>query len=160
MTTIEDDLFSASGVKSPNEKLVKNEMYLQLFHGRKSPDEQLDNWGTDGPVFGPLQFCHTTYGCHIKLGYLDDDGLESRGDLHVIENLVYYDGVYYGDWSVFLATDKVLEDPYNLEVDSFKERLVPYEESKSIIPNDLNTSTKQRSKGSTVRKRGLVKKKG
>jgi hypothetical protein len=28
-------------------------VYLQLFHGRKTPDEQMSGWGTEGPVLGP-----------------------------------------------------------------------------------------------------------
>jgi hypothetical protein len=27
-------------------------VYLQLFHGRKTPDEQMSGWGTEGPVLG------------------------------------------------------------------------------------------------------------
>jgi hypothetical protein len=59
----------------------------------------MDDWGTDGPVFGPYEFVHTTYGWDIKLG-------KSHGncdELYVYEDMVYYDGVYYGDWSVFDA---------------------------------------------------------
>jgi len=28
----------------------------------------MDDWGTDGPVFGPYLFAHTTYGWDIKMG--------------------------------------------------------------------------------------------
>jgi hypothetical protein len=75
-------------------------LYLKLFHGRGLPNEQLNDWGSDGPVFGPLSFVHTTYASLIHLGE-PDHPFDSLGDLQVIEGLVYYDGVYYGDWSVF-----------------------------------------------------------
>src|SRR3546814_15310909 len=30
------------------------QLYLHLYHGRKDPDESLEDWGSDGPVIGPL----------------------------------------------------------------------------------------------------------
>ena len=67
--------------------------YLKLWHGHRHPDEQLDGWGEDGPTFGPFPFFHMTYGCDIKFG---EDGC----CLNLVEEFVYYDGMYYGDWSV------------------------------------------------------------
>ena len=69
--------------------------YLRLFHGRSDPQQSLDDWGDDGPIFGPYDFVHTTYADRIKLGN-EDDHL-----LRIVEGLVYYGGMYYGDWSVF-----------------------------------------------------------
>jgi hypothetical protein len=57
----------------------------------------MDDWGSNGPILGPYQFVHTTYGWDIKLG-------KSNGncdELYVRKDMVYYDLVYYGDWSVF-----------------------------------------------------------
>jgi hypothetical protein len=31
------------------------QMYLHLWHGRKEPDERLNDWGFDGPCLGPLR---------------------------------------------------------------------------------------------------------
>ena len=73
--------------------------YLKLFHGRKQPNQQMDDWGFDGPVFGPLKFVHTTYGCHIKFNEEDQDGCELFIDED--SDMIRYDGDYYGDWSVF-----------------------------------------------------------
>jgi hypothetical protein len=73
-------------------------LYIRLFHGRTDPNQAMDDWGTDGPVFGPYEFIHTTYAFHLKLGWPDD----YCDELFVhAEDLVFYDGVYYGDWSVF-----------------------------------------------------------
>src|SRR4051812_7234994 len=44
-------------------------LYLGLFHGRSSPNQQLSDWGVGGPVIGPLKWCHTTYACEAKLGF-------------------------------------------------------------------------------------------
>ena len=93
---------------------------IELFHGRTSPEEHLDNWGSRGPVF-LVDYVHVTYLCDIKLGIDHPNG---DGDLRFIEDLVYYDGVYYGDWSVFptalLATEPELAG-----------RIVPFAHSKA-----------------------------
>ena len=73
-------------------------IYIELFHGRRSPTEELNDWGVQGPVFGPLGHVHTTYSNEIKLGAADGDLI---GELHTINDMIYYDGWYYGDWSVF-----------------------------------------------------------
>ncbi len=35
-------------------------LYLGLFHGRDDPNEQMRDWGFNGPTIGPLVWCHTT----------------------------------------------------------------------------------------------------
>jgi len=69
--------------------------YLKLFHGRERPDEQLNDWGELGPIFGPFPYFHTTYDCDIKF----DDTAGHR--LKVVGDLVYYDGMFYGDRSIY-----------------------------------------------------------
>ena len=70
---------------------------LELFHGRTDSTQDLEGWGTQGPVF-LVSYVHTTYRSDIKLGIPEPAG---DGDLKIVDDLVYYDGVYYGDWSVF-----------------------------------------------------------
>jgi hypothetical protein len=72
-------------------------VYLYLTHGRTTPDEHLQDWGPDGPVFGPFDWVHTTYAADVRCG--EEIG-EQGGELHIVENCLYYDGMYYGDWSV------------------------------------------------------------
>lgn len=72
-------------------------LYIRLFHGRADPEQDMDEWGSDGPVLGPYNFVHTTYGSIVRLGCKDD----SCDELFLYEDMLYYDGVYYGDWSVF-----------------------------------------------------------
>jgi len=74
-------------------------VYIRLFHGRTNPKQNMDDWGSDGPVFGPYQFVHATYAYHLKLGRPDGD----YDEIFVYEDMLYYGGVYYGDWSVFDA---------------------------------------------------------
>lgn len=45
---------------------MKVATYLTLWHGRKTPDENLDDWGSNGPTFGPFEEVTVTYGAHVK----------------------------------------------------------------------------------------------
>jgi hypothetical protein len=71
-------------------------LYIRLFHGRSDPAQDMDDWGTDGPVFGPYKFVHTTYKNYLRLCNPDD----AFKELFLSEDLLFYDGIYYGDWSV------------------------------------------------------------
>jgi len=75
--------------------------YFELLHGRKllgKDDngnrfwEHLDDWGADGPILGPFDFVHSTYGSRLQLG--------NDAELQIVDDLVYYDGIGYGDFSV------------------------------------------------------------
>jgi hypothetical protein len=105
-------------------------LYLRLFHGRKDPAQEMDDWGSDGPIFGPYLFAHTTYQCHLKLGR-SDGGCD---ELYIVAtDLLYYDGVYYGDWSVF-GDDELKEDGFELSVfDSSKAKLPKLERCQAKI---------------------------
>ena len=76
-------------------------VYLELFHGRKSVDEKLEDWGSRGPILGPFAFIHTTYAADIKVR--TEDGAEAVLSLVGDEtpDLLFYDGIFYGDWSAF-----------------------------------------------------------
>jgi hypothetical protein len=94
-------------------------LYLKLFHGRADRKQQMDDWGSDGPVFGPYEYIHTTYGREVKMG----PGTEG-GDVDLLlvdEGTIYYAGIEYGDWSVFAAP---------LLDDSTKKRLEPFDAKK------------------------------
>ena len=78
-------------------------LYIRLFHGRTDPKQDMNDWGSDGPVFGPYEFSHTTYTALVRLGKSDGDS----DSLYLYEDMLYYDNVYYGDWSVF--TDETLK---------------------------------------------------
>ena len=39
--------------------------FISFFHGRTSPEEDLEDWGSIGPIVGPVKVSWT-YGC-LKL---------------------------------------------------------------------------------------------
>ena len=101
-------------------------IYIELFHGRADPFQDMEDWGEPGPVFGPVRFAHTTYACHIKLGTDADD----PQDLNVLGDMVYYDGIWYGDWSVFPASTFRAEP-------ALKARHQVFDAQKAAIPDHL-----------------------
>ncbi|MBE0534786.1 MAG: hypothetical protein IH624_03890 [Phycisphaerae bacterium] len=103
-------------------------LYLRLFHGRKDPAQEMDDWGADGPIFGPYRFIHTTYGAHVTLG-LDNGEMH---DLYTVESMIYYDGVYYGDWSVFTEETSLKEAGFSAQ---------PYDGQKAKLPEKDGVST-------------------
>lgn len=96
-------------------------MYLQLFHGRTNADQQMDDWGLPGPVIGPLAYTHTTYASDVKFGFADTS--KSDGWLTVVDGLIYYDGVSYGDWSTFTGLPE-----------DHKARLIEFDQTKAKPP--------------------------
>ena len=96
---------------------VNHGLFLALFHGRHHPEEQLDDWGFDGPMFEITHF-HSAYG--ETMNFTAADGEEH--DLHFVEGMVHYDGKYYGDWAIHL------DDPSD---PSIKLRLQPFDSEKS-----------------------------
>jgi len=95
--------------------------YLMLWHGRTGRDEEMDNWGELGPVFGPFPFFHMTYNCDIKFSH------EAGQVLNIVDDLVYYDGRYYGDWSIFDQPDE-----------EQRSRLIPFDPQKANPPADTD----------------------
>ncbi len=76
----------------------------------------MDDWGADGPIFGPYDFVHTTYALNLKLG--------TCNELFCYEDMVYYGGVYYGDWAVF--------DLETLKKGKYKSRV--FDQEKANLP--------------------------
>lgn len=74
-------------------------IYIQLLHGRKTPDEELNGWGPDGPVLGPFDYFHSTYFTNMVFACMDEDKVWNLADSKV-EELVHYDGMYYGDFEI------------------------------------------------------------
>ena len=90
-------------------------IYIQLFHGRHTPEEELEDWGFDGPVLGPFPWYHITYGCDVKLG--DDPiivgGEEIQFPVHDSNDMIPFLGAYYGDMSI-VDGDTILNNPNSL----------------------------------------------
>lgn len=92
-------------------------MYLKLIHGRKSPEEQLDNWGFEGPVIGPIKYVHATYFSTFTVGFYDAAAMEEARkltgwgawdeltlEMKVVADLVKAGDGYFGDWE--LSTER------------------------------------------------------
>lgn len=96
-------------------------VYLHLFHGRDTPTEQPDDWGYDGPTLGPFKYLHLTYMSNLKFslekvafsqafpelfhewvekgyGNVEPDFIEWYFDQ--VDDLIKFQGKFYGDWSV------------------------------------------------------------
>lgn len=95
------DLRAANGLLVPaGERLIAGRLYLQLTHGRKDPDEQMDDWGFTGPTFGPLTCVGQTYCTTLRL--YGDHQLELW--LDHCEDMDVWDGAFYSEMSIFIVT--------------------------------------------------------
>ena len=95
---------------------------FELYHGRKSPDEEMSDWGIQGPVFLDFDYLHMAYFCLPNVGE-PVEFLTTSGDL------IYYEGVFYGDFCVFIYDD---ED--SKEVADYSGRIQKYDVSKANLP--------------------------
>lgn len=91
-------------------------VYLYLFHGRDSIDQDMNAWGCEGPAIGPLAYVHTTYAGEVKLRGARDvmerffpnteihfhDGFGEHA-IQLAGDCLPHDGKFYGDWSVCTA---------------------------------------------------------
>lgn len=87
-------------------------MYLELFHGRKTPEEDMDDWGSKGPVF-KCERVHFTYLCNLRLLNPVTTDEMRNSDKHdelflaIYDDMVYYDGVFYGD---MIMSDEISDE--------------------------------------------------
>lgn len=79
-------------------------MYLKLLHGRENADEEMNDWGSDGPWVGPLKWFHCTYLSDIGFGFVGGEELaplsysiDAPPPIYFCQGMIYYDGTYYGD---------------------------------------------------------------
>lgn len=88
-------------------------VFLQLFHGRKDPAEDMEDWGRTGPTLGPFDYVHVTYLSCVKFG-CDKSNMEAN--FGMFGDLLYYDGWYYGDFTVTSQPTETTEpvDPNKL----------------------------------------------
>lgn len=98
-------------------------MYLKLFHGRDTVVEDMEDWGYHGPIFEIKGFVHCTY---MSILWVDHEGDGDGEWLSVVDGLVYYDGKFYGDWSVFAEPFSGIE--YYLE---------PFDPKKAEMPREM-----------------------
>jgi hypothetical protein len=75
-------------------------VYLKLLHGRTDPNQQLEDWGFDGPVLGPFEAVHFTYTTHVRCFLEGSDGDAEAIELCYHDDLLVHDGKYYGDFEI------------------------------------------------------------
>lgn len=74
---------------------VSRPITLHFYHGRETIDQEMNEWGSDGPRFVVREFSADRNGMTFrKIG----DGYTTH--LHYTDELILWDGVYYGDFEV------------------------------------------------------------
>lgn len=99
-------------------------LYLALYHGfeneqaRQAHTEAGGSWGANGPVIGPLRFVQTAtaYGNLVRPAFVDparacvyglDEGFP-RLEVDSETGCLLFDGLQFGDWTVFIIADSGL----------------------------------------------------
>jgi hypothetical protein len=92
-------------------------MELYLSHGRKTPDEQLSDWGDNGPRLQGCIGLHQTYGHEANVYFTDnaamlaakaltgweewdDNALTMRWHEDMVHTQCNGVSMYYGDWGI------------------------------------------------------------
>lgn len=104
---------------------------IHLFNGVLDPQENLiDDFGSDGPVFGPYSSVQVTYGHHVKMYMESPTGIVGNGidckypprpELNYIDGYVYYNGVYYGDMETYTPDTREIYTEWHSELTRLKE---------------------------------------
>jgi hypothetical protein len=97
-------------------------LYLELYHGRNDPDVDMEDWGFEGPVLGPLKFIHFTYHSHYRVELLNG---EATDPISYYDDMIFYDGKWYGDWSIV---------PADMAQQTLKKRLAKFDPGKAEAP--------------------------
>lgn len=71
--------------------------YLHLLHGHPTPEGD-DTNRESGPTFGPFDFVQSIHQFDIVMNGYSFGGSEHT--ISAVDGLVYYDGMYYSDWTV------------------------------------------------------------
>ena len=73
-------------------------VYIKLFHGRDDPEQDMDDWGYDGPTLGPFEAVCFTYCTHVRC--FTDENNDEELCLSFHDGMLVHDGKYYGDFEV------------------------------------------------------------
>jgi hypothetical protein len=98
-------------------------IYLKLMHGRDNPDQQMHDWGFDGPVLGPFEAAHFTYATHVRCFPKGSDGDTEALELCYHDDMLVYQGKYYGDFEIAASFggDSANYEPETAAPDNFEE---------------------------------------
>lgn len=90
-------------------------LYIRFFHGRKSVDEEMDDWGEDGPIV-EAGFITWTYGS-LKLHDQDGDFVF----VQETEGLIPIGNMYYGDFELLTDAGDILPNKAFLSLEAFEQ---------------------------------------
>ncbi|MEN7527901.1 hypothetical protein [Cupriavidus sp. DL-D2] len=81
-----------------DQSTLKPGLYLALFHGRDDKDDCPEDWGFNGPMIGPIEFAHTTYGTEIKIKFeRHEDWLKYFPEEPKVDGFRYAAGFLYAE---------------------------------------------------------------
>lgn len=103
-------------------------VYLHLFHGRKDPEQDMADWGEDGPLLGPLEWVQITYLCDVRIGLPEGDD----AFLAVHEDMVYYAGMYYGDFDILSEERFKIRGVEKKQAEKFDPVQAVYKEARDV----------------------------
>ena len=86
-----------------------DEVYLHLYHGRLDPKQDMEEFGTDGPLLGPFKTIQFTYRDSIRCMHEDDSKHDDFWLAWNSEQLIEHEGVYYRDCSVHSVIPEYLK---------------------------------------------------
>ena len=108
------------GVPAHSERPYTPGLYLTAFRGRSAAQEVMQCWGKVGPLIGPLVSCRTAYAVSLNLQFksAEDEAVfftkvafPSPHTLCLDEDMLPYNGLLYGDWTLFVAESEECELP-------------------------------------------------
>lgn len=105
---------------------------ISLFHGRNSPNEELEDWGFDGAVIMNVGFSWTYGG--IKIHEVQPDG--TFGEmvlLPVYEDMIVLDNKYYGDFEICTIISPIANNPARTKI--------TFHELKALIEKNTTKGT-------------------
>lgn len=79
-------------------------LYISLYHGRIDPKKSPKDWGTNGPIIGPVDISWTYGQIKIHKSWEEWRHLRSSED----NDMIYFDEVYYGDFEIVFADDPLV----------------------------------------------------
>jgi len=97
---------------------MKQSVYVRLFHGRKEVGEQLEDWGSEGPVIGPvgLSWTYGTLKLHKLVEGSDNPASVEWDSMEHVEmggeanDLIQCGGFFYGDMEVWANDDPLVAE--------------------------------------------------
>lgn len=80
-----------------------DKLYLHLWHGRKTKNEEMFDVGYDGGYLGPLEYVETQYGNCIELAF--DNDLHHRPiEIFLEDGFFVFNGSFYAHFTTIMIT--------------------------------------------------------